>query len=107
MVTQQHREIWTITYQTDTLNRIFDSKADIVIEPVSEQEFTFVNMIFLHMSSCFELSEAKVFDLPIGIKADLKDILSYPIPNYVWLNVYKFYDYDFVQFVMHNRKFDS
>jgi len=31
MVTQQHRGIWTITYQTDTLNRIFDSKADIVI----------------------------------------------------------------------------
>ncbi|MCX8074880.1 MAG: hypothetical protein N2749_04760 [Clostridia bacterium] len=102
LITQHHREIWTTIYQTDSLKRVFDKNADITKEPVTDEEFCFVNLIFLHMSSCLKLSNADACYKIQGMEKDIQDILSYPIPKYVWLNVYKFHDKVYADFVMRN-----
>lgn len=102
MITQNHGEIWINILNNDDLKRVFDKNADIVSTPVTEKEHYFTNMIFLHMSSCLKMCNSKSCFQIEGMKNDIKDILSYPIPNFVWTSVYKYHDKEFVDFVMHN-----
>ena len=96
LITQHHRELWTTIYETDELKRVFNKNIDIVTNPVTEREFRFANMIFLHMSGCLKLSKTNSCFHIDGMENDIKDILSYPIPNYVWINAYRFHDKIFV-----------
>lgn len=102
LITQHHRELWSTIYETEDLKRVFQRNVNLIEEPVTEREFTFTNMIFLHMSGCLKLSKTKSCFAIEGMENDIKDILSYPIPNYVWLQVYRFHDKDFIDFVARN-----
>lgn len=102
LITQHHREIWSTIYGTDDLKRVFQKNVDLISQPVTEREFTFTNMIFLHMSGCLKLTNTKSSFPVEGMENDIKDIMSYPIPNYVWLQVYKFHDKEFIDFVARN-----
>lgn len=100
LITQYHREIWSLVYQTEELNRIFDAEANIFETPISEKERAFTNMIFLHMSACYTTMKTKACEPIEGLELDMKDILSYPIPKAVWMDVAKFHNKDFVEFVI-------
>lgn len=102
LVTQHHREIWTMIYQTNSLKRVFEKDIDLISEPITDEEFAFTNMIFLHMSACLKLTTSKACYKIEGMEEDIKDILSFPIPKQVWIEVYKFHDKQFIDFVTKN-----
>lgn len=99
LITQHHREIWTTIYQTETLKRVFDKQVDLITTPITDEELAFTNMIYLHMSACLKLSNTKSCYKIEGMEEDIKDILTFPIPKQIWIDVYKFHDKQFVDFV--------
>lgn len=46
LVTQHHREIWTMIYQTNSLKRVFEKDVDLISKPITDEEVAFTNMIF-------------------------------------------------------------
>lgn len=99
LVTQHHREIWSLTFENDALKRVFDKEADIQATPITEQERMFVNLIFLHMSASFKAIQAQAIYPVDGMAEDLIDILSHPIPFQVWSDMKPYHDKIFVNFV--------
>jgi len=100
LINQHHREIWTATIITNKLKRVYNMDVNIAKKPVTDEEFMFVNMVFLHMSACLKLMREKACFPIEGIERDIKDIMRYPIFQYVWSDVWKFHDRHFVEFVL-------
>lgn len=98
LINQHHREIWNNIYQKNSLKRVFDYNVQRPFK-VSDEEFQFVNMIFLHMSGTYKLIKKRACYKVDGMDLDLMDIMSYPIPQKVWKEVSKFHDKDFIKYV--------
>jgi hypothetical protein len=99
LVTQHHREIWTLSIQNPCLRRVFDPEADILTTPITEEERTFVYLILLHMSATLKAVQAQAIYPIEGMERDLIDVMSHPIPYSVWLEVRQYHDRAFVEFV--------
>lgn len=99
VITQHHRELWGYMLDHPDLQRVFDKTADIVAQPISERERMFVNMMFLHSSVCLKAAREKVIPPIEGIEADIRDILSYPLPKAVWKDVRPYHEKTFAAFV--------
>ena len=98
-ITAAHRDIWSNIYKSNKLKRVFTQNPNLEEKPITEEESMFVNMVFLHMSSCVRSIKNGSFFKLNGIKEDLLDILSYPIPRQVWEQNKKYHDKIFVNFV--------
>lgn len=99
LITQHHRELWTSMLDHVDLQRIFDKAADTIATPVTERERTFTNMVFLHSAACLHAIDTGVLSPVHGMEADIRDILSYPVPREVWKQVGRFHDKEFASFV--------
>ncbi len=99
MITQHHRDLWGYMLDHSDLQRIFDPTVDTVAAPVTERERTFINLLFLHSAACLKAIRTGAVSPVHGIEADIKDILSHPLPYAVWLDVEPFHDRDFALFV--------
>ncbi len=99
LITQHHREVWGYMLDHPELQRVFDREVDLGKTPVSEQERAFVNMIFLHCAVYLKVAKAGLMHPVEGVEADIKDILSYPVPRTVWKAVRPFHEKEFAAFV--------
>ena len=98
-LTEQHRELWERMYTQSDLVRILDTGANIEKVPVSPEEEMFVVFVILHLSSFYYAMRAGFFQKPHGLRRDIKQFFSLPIPRFVWEKVRALQDRPFVVFV--------
>lgn len=99
LIAHYHREIWLEYCRNDNLNRIFKMDVDLNHVPLTDQEKQFVNMIFIHIEESLSATNRKSAYKIEGLKDDIIDILSYPIPMNVWQENKNYHDKFFFDFI--------
>ena len=98
-ITTNHREVWKEFFRRPELARMFDGSANLSRQPVTREEEIFVNMVILHISSVFyAMNDDLVIKLE-GVRRDISQFLSLPIPNAIWERTKVLQNDDFVRFV--------
>jgi hypothetical protein len=83
-ITANHREIWNEFLNNPKLARVRDATADTVKEPVTDAERVFVTMIILHIGSVYYATKDELVIKLEGLRRDIAQFLSLPIPKAVW-----------------------
>ena len=98
-IVTNHREIWKVFLNDKSLERIRDASADIIKTPITEAERIFVNMVIQHLGSMYyAMSDQLVVKLE-GMRPDIAQFLSLPIPRDVWEKIKVYQNDGFVEFV--------
>lgn len=103
-LTTAHRDIWTNLYQRPELTRVLDAQADLIWQPVTDQEALFVTFLVLHINATWQAMQEGVFRTRQAIAEDIRWLFSLPIPKAVWEKSKLLQDEDFVRFVEKCRK---
>jgi len=83
-ITANHREIWNEFLNNPKLARVRDANADTVKEPVTDAERVFVTIIILHIGSVYYAMKDELVIKLEGLRRDVAQFLSLPIPQAVW-----------------------
>jgi len=98
-IKQQYREIWQELYDRPKLFRILKADVDLKSNPLTDEEELFVTQLILHLDTVFRAKQAGVFVEIGGLRKDVANFLSLPIPRQVWTKLKPYQDKDFVTFV--------
>jgi hypothetical protein len=98
-ITANHRELWNKVLFNPQLKRVVNPTADLVTQPITDEEEMFVNMVIQHVNSVYyAMSDQLVFKYE-GLRRDIAEFLSLPIPKSVWGKIKQFQNDKFVAFV--------
>jgi hypothetical protein len=103
-VTANYREIWKEFFNTPTLARVIDPKADVANQPVTAAEELFVGLIISHINSVFYASNDELVVKWEGLRRDVGAFFSLPIPKAVWNNTKLLQNQDFAAFIESSLK---
>ena len=103
-ITANHREIWTVFLYDGELTRVRDASADIIKQPITEAERMFVTIVIAHVNSVFYTMNNQLVVSWDGLRRDVAQFLSLPIPREVWEKIKATQNEDFVAFVEACRK---
>lgn len=98
-VSGRYYDIWRELFRQPHLARILNANIDLTKAPVTDEERLFVKMLLLHLDTVRRAMSAGVFVKLNGLKDDIREFVSLPIPNVVWQKMKPFQDKDFVDFV--------
>ena len=98
-LTQNHREIWKELLRDQRLKRILDAGVDPVAEPITREEDIFVNLVVQHLNFVFYAIRDELTIDPTGLRRDVRQFFSLPIPKRVWGGLKELQNRDFVEFV--------
>ena len=98
-ITANHREIWKVFLTDKDLARVRDASANTTRQPVTDAERVFVTFVILHMSSVFYAMSDQLVVKVEGLRRDIAQFMSLPIPREVWENIKILQNDDFVAFV--------
>jgi hypothetical protein len=98
-ITANHREIWKEFLNNPKLARVRDASADTIKQPVTDAERVFVTFVILHMSSVFHAMSDQLVVKVEGLRRDIAQFLSLPIPRDVWEKIKVLQNDEFVAFV--------
>jgi hypothetical protein len=98
-ITEQYRQIWKELYERAELSRVLAKDADVEKQPVSVQEELFVKTLVLHLGTVYRAMKHSEFVKLEGLRRDVREFFTLPIPREVWQRVKSFQDKDFVEFV--------
>jgi hypothetical protein len=98
-ITQQHHSIWKELYDRPHLSRILDSSASLEAVPITHEEKLFVTMLVIHLDGVHRAMKAKMFIKLEGLRKDIENFFSLPIPRAVWKDLKPLQDRDFVNFI--------
>ena len=98
-VTQNHRQIWEQLYSRPKLARVLEPLPDIVRHPITHEEQLFVKFLYLHLYTVYRAIRSDLYYTPKELAADVRALLSLPIPREVWMELRTSQDPDFVAFV--------
>jgi len=98
-ITANHREIWKEFLSNPKLARVRDMEADTAKEPVTDAERVFVTMIILHISNAYCAMGDQLVVKMEGLRRDVAQFLSLPIPREIWEKIKFVQNDDFVAFV--------
>ena len=96
---QQHMAIWKELYARPELSRITEERVALDTKPLSHEERLFVTFLILHLSVVYRAMKAKMFVNVEGLKNDINEFFSFPIPKAIWGVIKASQDHDFVDFV--------
>ena len=98
-ITANHRELWEECIRRPELGRVLDASPDLAKQPITRAEELFVTMVVLHISSVYHaLNDELVVKLE-GLRRDVAQFLSLPIPRTIWEKVKALQNDNFVSFV--------
>ena len=99
-ITANHREIWKeFLNNFENLKRVRYATADIEKQPITEMERVFVTLVILHVNSVFyAMSDQLVIEYE-GLRRDVAEFFSQPIPNAVWQGTKLLQNQDFAAFI--------
>lgn len=83
-ITANHREIWKEFLNNPKLMRVRDATANTAKQPVTDAERVFVTMIILHIGSVYYAMNDELVVKLEGLRRDVAQFLSLPIPQAVW-----------------------
>jgi hypothetical protein len=98
-LTKSHREIWSLLIERPELARILDRHANVQEQPITETEKRFVLFLILHLAASFEAQKQGMFVEADGLRRDVHQFFSRPIPRAVWMEFRSFQNSDFAAFV--------
>jgi len=98
-ITDQHRQIWNELYDRAELSRVLAKDADVTKRPVSNQEALFVKTLILHLGTVYRAMKHGEFVKLDGLRRDVREFFTLPIPREVWQRAKSFQDRDFVKFI--------
>lgn len=98
-VTANHREIGKVFLQNKDVARVFDARADLTKQPITDEERTYVNMVIQHTHSVYRAMNDQLVIKVEGLRRDIADFFWLPIPGEVWNKLKPFQNDDFVAFV--------
>jgi hypothetical protein len=98
-ITANHREIWKEFLNNPKLSRIRDAAADTTKHPVTDAERVFVTMVILHTNSVFYTMSDSLVVKYEGLRRDIAQFFSLPIPKWVWEKTKQFQNDNFVGFI--------
>ena len=98
-ITASHREVWKVFLNDKGLARVRDASADTTKQPVTDAERVFVIFVIFHMSSVFYAMSDQLVVKVEGLRRDIAQFFSLPIPRDVWEKVKVLQNDDFVAFV--------
>jgi hypothetical protein len=95
----RHREIWRGFNDRPALSRVLATTADLISQPVSNDEELFITQLILHLDTVHRAIKAGIFVELEGLQTDIKEFFLLPVPRAVWIKSKPFRDADFIQFV--------
>jgi hypothetical protein len=98
-ITANHREIWKEFLTNPKLARVRDAAADTAKQPVTDAERVFVTMIILHISSVYYAMKDELVVKLEGLRRDVAQFLSLPIPKAIWERMKVFQNDALVRFI--------
>lgn len=98
-VTANHREVWNTFLANKELARVRDVGANLLANPVTDAERFFVIMVIQHLNSVYQAMNDQLFVKLEGLRRDVAQFFSLPIPRDVWEKVKATQNDDFVAFV--------
>jgi len=94
-----HRDLWKLTIEHPELMRPFSHNVDAGQLSLSPREHRFVNLLFLHISGAYALTETGEVRRMGDFRGDLGELLAYPAIRKFWEENKRLYDAKFVVFV--------
>ncbi len=98
-ITANHRELWKVYLTDKELARVRDASANTGKQPVTEAERIFVNFVIQHLSTVYYAMNDELLVKVEGMRRDIAQFLSLPIPREVWEKIKVLQNDDFVAFV--------
>jgi hypothetical protein len=98
-ITASHREIWIEFLNNPKLARVHDATADTRKQPVTDSEQVFVALVIVHTNSVFYANKDQLVIEYEGLRRDIAQFFSLPIPKAVWSRAKLLQNHDFVAFV--------
>ena len=98
-LTAAHREIWSELREEPSLARVIDQTADLVHAPATKEEEIFVTALILHLYCVYRATKLGMYPHLEGLRRDVRELYSLPIPSQVWERMKLLQDRDFVRFV--------
>lgn len=98
-MTDQYRQIWKETYERPKLSRVLEKHVDVNAQPPSDEESLFINFLIQHLDCVYEAMKDGMFIALEGMRADIKEFFSLPIPKAVWEKSKRLQNQGFVRFV--------
>ena len=98
-ITANHREIWMEFLSRPELRRVLDATVDLKTTVPTPNESEFVNLAILHLSCVYQTMQSELVLKDGGVRRDVCEFFSLPIPSQVWEKAKVFHDDDFVAFV--------
>ncbi len=103
-ITANHREIWKEYLNQPQLARVLDPKADVDSLPITAKEEFFVLQVIAHTSSVHEALQDELLTKQEGLRRDIAQFFSLPIPKAVWTKVKLLQNQDFAAFIQSSLK---
>jgi hypothetical protein len=98
-ITANHREIWKEFAHNPALARVLDAAASPSKLPITNVEAIFVNMVIFHISGAYYAMRDELVINMEGLRRDVSDFFSLPIPRAIWERNKVTQNDDFVAFV--------
>jgi len=96
---EQYREIWQELYKNPRLSRVLNKTVNLDKEPISDEESLFVKLLILHLGTVYEAMKSGMFVKLQGLRRDVQEFFSLPIPKTIWEKTRPFQNPDFVEFI--------
>lgn len=98
-INQQYQQLWKELYDRPKLARVLRTEVDLKKHPVSDEEELFVNSLILHLGTVFRATREGMFVQLEGVRTDIHDFFSLPIPKAVWTKSQLLQNRDFAAFI--------
>jgi hypothetical protein len=98
-ITANHREIWKEFLNNPKLARVRDAAADTAKQPVTDAERVFVNLVIQHINSVYYAMSDQLVVKYEGLRRDIAQFFSLPIPKSVWERMKVFQNDALVRFI--------
>jgi hypothetical protein len=98
-ITANHREIWKEFLNNPKLARVRDAAADMAKQPVTDAERVFVNLVIQHINSVYYAMSDQLVVKYEGLRRDIAQFFSLPIPQAVWDRIKVFQNDALVRFI--------
>jgi hypothetical protein len=98
-ITANHRELWKVFLKDKELARVRDSSADTTKRPITDAERVFVNLVIQHVNSVYCAMNDQLVIKVEGLRRDVAQFFSLPIPREIWEQIKVLQNDDFVAFV--------
>jgi Tfp pilus assembly major pilin PilA len=103
-ITRNHREIWKEFLNNPKLTRVRNAAVDMAKQPITDAEEMFVGLVIAHTNSVYYTMSDKLIVEYEGLRRDISQFFSLPVPKAVWRKSKPLQNQDFAAFIESSLK---